>query len=173
MTIGELELTIGLILICACEYPVKEITTLSYKQLYRSVHNRRIAGVAGGIAEYFGVDPTPIRLLWLLAIILGGTGILVYLIAWLVIPEAPAAETAESQPANTDNSSLTEPAEGRDWFQNHRQTGFTYVGIFLILLGVFFLLNVILPWRLTRFSWAFLLVALGVLLIIPRQRGQK
>ncbi len=62
---------------------------MEYKRLYRSVNDRRITGVAGGIAEYFNVDPTLVRLGWVLAAFLIGGGILAYLIAWIVIPEAP------------------------------------------------------------------------------------
>jgi phage shock protein C len=62
---------------------------MEYKRLYRSVRDRRIAGVAGGIAEYFNVDPTLVRLGWLLAIFIIGGGLLAYLIAWIVIPDAP------------------------------------------------------------------------------------
>jgi phage shock protein C len=62
---------------------------MEYKRLYRSVRNRRIAGVAGGISEYFNVDPTLVRLGWVLAAFFIGGGILAYLIAWIVIPEAP------------------------------------------------------------------------------------
>jgi phage shock protein PspC (stress-responsive transcriptional regulator) len=59
------------------------------KRLYRSRDNRMIAGVCGGIGEYFDVDPTIIRLLWILFIFAGGAGILAYLVAWIVIPETP------------------------------------------------------------------------------------
>jgi phage shock protein C len=58
------------------------------KRLYRSKENRMIAGVCGGIAEYFNVDPTLIRLLWILAIFMGA-GILVYIVGWIIIPENP------------------------------------------------------------------------------------
>ena len=57
------------------------------KKLYRSKKNRVIAGVCGGLGEYFDVDPTLIRLIWILLTISGGTGILLYLIAWLIMPE--------------------------------------------------------------------------------------
>ena len=57
------------------------------KRLYRSKTNRVIAGVCGGIGEYTGVDPVIIRLLWAFFVFFMGTGILAYLIAWLVIPE--------------------------------------------------------------------------------------
>ena len=57
------------------------------KRLYRSKDNRVIAGVCGGIAEYFNVDPTVVRLAWIVFTLLGGSGILAYFIAWLIIPE--------------------------------------------------------------------------------------
>lgn len=60
------------------------------KRLYRSRKDRMIAGVCGGIAEYFNVDPTMVRLLWaVLTLISCGAGILGYIIAWIIIPEAP------------------------------------------------------------------------------------
>lgn len=58
-------------------------------KLYRSKKSRIIAGVCGGIGEYFKVDPTLIRLLWLLISIMGGSGIVAYIIAWIIIPEEP------------------------------------------------------------------------------------
>jgi phage shock protein C len=56
-------------------------------KLYRSKNNKIIAGVCGGIGEYFNVDPTLIRLLWLFISIMGGSGVLAYIIAWIIIPE--------------------------------------------------------------------------------------
>ena len=61
------------------------------KQLYKSNTDRKIAGVCGGIAEYFNIDPTLVRLLWVLFILLGGSGVLAYIICAFVIPEAPEA----------------------------------------------------------------------------------
>ncbi|AKB56043.1 Stress-responsive transcriptional regulator [Methanosarcina barkeri 227] len=56
--------------------------------MYRSKKNRIIAGVCGGLGEYFKVDPTLIRLLWLLISIVGtGSGLVAYIIAWIIIPE--------------------------------------------------------------------------------------
>jgi len=54
--------------------------------LYRSKRNRMIAGVAGGLAEYFGVDVILLRLLWLLSFFFGGAGLLIYIVAWIVMP---------------------------------------------------------------------------------------
>lgn len=65
------------------------------KRLYRSRQDCYIGGVAGGIAEYFDVDPTLVRLAWVLFGFMGG-GVLAYLIAWLVIPPAPEGEENEN-----------------------------------------------------------------------------
>ncbi|MBK6767202.1 MAG: PspC domain-containing protein [bacterium] len=52
----------------------------------RSSQEKKIAGVCGGFGEYFSVDPTLVRVLWILAVLLGGTGLLLYLILWIVMP---------------------------------------------------------------------------------------
>jgi len=62
-------------------------TKKKIKKLYRSKKNRMIAGVCGGIGEYFNTDPTLIRLLWVIFVLAGGSGILAYIIAWIIIPE--------------------------------------------------------------------------------------
>lgn len=62
---------------------------LTYKKLYRSRKEKIIAGVCGGLAEHFGIDPTWIRLIFILLAILGGTAVLVYLIMWLIVPLSP------------------------------------------------------------------------------------
>ena len=59
------------------------------KRLYRSTNNKMIAGVCGGVAEYFGLDPALVRLGWIVFCALGGSGVLAYIIAAIVIPKAP------------------------------------------------------------------------------------
>jgi phage shock protein C len=58
-------------------------------KLYLSDTNKKIGGVCGGLGEYFGVDPTLIRLIWILLIFLAGTGLIAYFIAWIIIPQRP------------------------------------------------------------------------------------
>jgi phage shock protein C len=58
-------------------------------RLTRSAHDRVLTGVAGGLGEYFAVDPTIVRLVWVLAAFLtGGVAILIYLAFWLIMPRA-------------------------------------------------------------------------------------
>ncbi len=61
----------------------------SDKRLSRSRSDRKLAGVCAGIADYFGWDPTLVRVGWIVLTLMGGSGILLYLILWLVMPEAP------------------------------------------------------------------------------------
>ena len=56
------------------------------KKLYRSYSSRMLCGVCGGIGEYFGIDPTLVRLAWAIFCLLGGAGIVFYIIAAIIIP---------------------------------------------------------------------------------------
>jgi phage shock protein C len=61
------------------------------KRLYRSRTDSQVAGVAAGLADYFETDPTMIRALFVILTLLGGPGILLYIILWVIMPEEPAA----------------------------------------------------------------------------------
>jgi phage shock protein PspC (stress-responsive transcriptional regulator) len=72
----------------------REAASGGARRLRRSRTDKRVAGICGGLAEYFGVDATPIRLLWVILSILCGAvvgGVLAYLVAWLIIPPPPDA----------------------------------------------------------------------------------
>jgi phage shock protein C len=62
------------------------------KRLYRSRDNRMIGGVAGGLGEYLGMDPTIVRLIFILLAFGVGSGVLAYLVMMLVVPEEPLGE---------------------------------------------------------------------------------
>lgn len=57
------------------------------KRLYRSNEHRMIAGVCGGLAEYYDMDPTIVRLIVVVAALAAGSGLLAYVLAWIIIPE--------------------------------------------------------------------------------------
>lgn len=57
------------------------------RKLYLSDKDRKIAGVCGGLADYFGIDSTIVRILWALAVLVSyGTGFILYLVFWLIVP---------------------------------------------------------------------------------------
>jgi phage shock protein C len=74
------------------------------RRLTRSTTDRKIAGICGGLAEYFGVDATLIRLLWVILSILCGAiigGVIAYLVTWLIIPRPAEAPLSTAVPAST------------------------------------------------------------------------
>jgi phage shock protein C len=70
-------------------YPVR-------RRLVRSTNDRKIAGVCAGLADYFDLDPTLIRVLWAVAVLCAGTGLLAYIILWIAVPEGPTGVAAPS-----------------------------------------------------------------------------
>jgi phage shock protein PspC (stress-responsive transcriptional regulator) len=63
------------------------MSNLAGKKLERPTAGRLVAGVAAGLAEYFGLDPVLVRVIFVAAVFIGGLGVLVYLAGWLLIPE--------------------------------------------------------------------------------------
>lgn len=64
-------------------------TQVRPKRLYRSQSSRLLAGVCGGIAEYFGWDPTVVRLVFLASLLLPGPQAVFYIVAWIIVPPEP------------------------------------------------------------------------------------
>jgi phage shock protein C len=81
---------------------------MSQRRMYRSTADRKIAGVAGGLAEYFGLDPTLVRVAWVLSVVAAGFGFLLYVILWIVLPEGP-----DGVPIGAGRSSAIAIAEER------------------------------------------------------------
>jgi phage shock protein C len=73
-----------------CAYCGKRVgAVLARKRLVRPRVGRKIAGVCAGLAEYFDLDVTLVRLIWLIVLIMGGVGLVPYIIGWIVMPEEP------------------------------------------------------------------------------------
>jgi phage shock protein C len=93
--------------ICGARQPAgsgPDATAQSYprKRLMRSSAGKKIAGVCGGLAEYFDLDPTVVRLIWFLSLFISfGTSVFAYIILWIVLPEAPAPAAAPSSSTST------------------------------------------------------------------------
>jgi len=80
------------------------MNTPATKRLYKSRTSRMIDGVCGGVAEYFGVDPTLVRIAWVLLTFMGGMGILLYLVAMIIVPKSPEAAPVASGDVSGKNS---------------------------------------------------------------------
>ena len=98
------------------------------RRLYRCRTDRRLAGVAAGVAEFFDLDPTLVRVLWFLSIFLGGLGVLLYIGMAIIVPLEPlsAEDAAREATVETEGHRHATRGTGR-WT--------TIVGIVLILFG--------------------------------------
>lgn len=141
------------------------------KRLYRSYTDKMLGGVCGGLGEYFDIDPVIIRVLFIVAVIFGGGGILAYIILWIVIPQKPFTIPKFNQESSNETNPNTEQSTNDNSFRNfviekRRMNKNTLAGIILIFFGVLFLLDNFLP----RFSfhdlWPLILIGIGFALIL-------
>ncbi len=156
-------------------------------RLYRIMNGKVIGGVAGGLAEYFGMDPTIIRILFILLTIMGGGGLLIYIILWIVVPEKynvynpySANYNKPSSPSGTDTgigetyagySAGVPPVIRPDVVnaqpdKGRKLDGSLIAGLVLILIGGFFLFERIIPSLSFHHFWPLLLVLIGAVMII-------
>ena len=138
------------------------------KKIYRSRKDSIIGGVCGGIAEYFDIDPTLIRLLAILVVFLGGVGVIAYIIAWVIIPQNPEQE------AKMDKKNTPEEYVGADQ-EAGKEDNQRYVwgGLILIFLGLFFLLRSFFPRFILINFWPVILVIVGIALILQSFSRKK
>ena len=147
-----------------------------YKKLYRSVTDKMVGGVCGGLAEYFDIDPVIVRLIFVLAVIFGGSGILAYIILWIIIPEKPYIITPFNPTQQTPNPTGENSAEEKKSENNQFNMNFQfqkpasnksiYAGAFLILLGGIFLLDNFIPHFHFGDFWPLILIGLGLAIIL-------
>lgn len=143
------------------------------RRLTRSRTDTILGGVAAGLAEYLRTDPALVRIAWAILVPLtGGAALLAYVVAWIVVPEAPGethepAPAAEEEPAD-DATRPDEPAPASRSEIGDRAG--ILVGVGLILLGAWFLAREYLPdinWNLV---WPLILVGIGVLVLVNAGR---
>lgn len=127
---------------------------MANNKLYRDSNNKVLGGVCSGLANYFNLDVTLVRVLFVVAFLFASFGFWLYIILWIVIPVEGARQSAfsgqQSEPiVNVHNS----------------KTSAIFAGIIVILIGLLFLINNFIPiswvWRL----WPLILIVIGILMI--------
>ena len=138
-------------------------------RLYRSTTDKIIGGVSGGLGDYLNIDPVIIRIAFVLLAVFGGSGVLVYIIMWIVIPEQKYYFGSKvNENVNPDQATNTEAnPEAEPGSENRRKNTSLIAGIALIAFGLLFLLDRLIPMYNLWDFWPLLLVAAGVLLIKP------
>jgi phage shock protein C len=145
------------------------------RRLYRCRDNRVLAGVAAGVAEFFGLDPTLVRVLWFLSIFAGGISLLLYIGLAIIVPLEPlsaeAAAKAAAEAAATEAGAVPE-AHRHATRGSGRWT--TFVGFVLILFGTLALIDRFLPaLDLEHFIVPAFAIGIGAFLIFNAARREQ
>jgi len=150
-------------------------------KLYRSTKDRVIGGVCGGIAEYFDIDSTLVRLLAILIFFMGGTGIIAYIIGWIIIPQNPNGNTEDNpdkkemikekitKGADNTTKKAEENLSEESSKDNSGKNRNIFLGIILIIAGLIFMGNTFFPW-ITWVAWGIfwpvIIIVAGLVIMI-------
>jgi phage shock protein PspC (stress-responsive transcriptional regulator) len=126
--------------------PEQKPATVAERRLYRSNRDSVVAGISGGLGEYFAIDPVWFRIGFVVLAFGGGSGFLIYLLMWLVIPKAPDGYI----PPSADRGKLT---------------GAAVVGVVFMIVGTIALINTISP-SLGQYVWPMIFLLGGLALIL-------
>lgn len=161
------------------------------KRLYISNKDKKIAGVCGGIAEYFGIDSTLVRLAWILFVFAGGAGIIGYILAALIMPKPPvnyglnksSEEMDEDyidleeieEPHNYEESDDAESTADQEKNSAKKNNTTQYVlGFILLFLGISLLSNQFFFWNIfsIRHMASLGLIGVGVIVILNETKNR-
>jgi phage shock protein PspC (stress-responsive transcriptional regulator) len=125
-----------------------------------------LGGVGGGVAEYFDIDPTIVRIIFVVTLFLGGGGFLAYIIMWIVVPEEPFVIIPPDTSTGQNTTGETTGPNPQVAYEYHRKKRGSIAGMVLIIIGVLFLLDNFFP----RFDfgdyWPLILIAIGAGLLM-------
>ncbi len=150
------------------------------KKLYRSTTDKMLGGVAGGLADYFDIDSTLVRVLFIVVVFLGGGGIIAYIILWIVVPqkpyEIPKNPFSQTPPEGETGSNFSSTENKSDSFgvsngsvassMTQSSNKQIWIAIVLMVIGSLLLLDNIFP----RFNfdhyWPVILIGIGIGLLL-------
>ena len=137
------------------------------RRLYRCRDNRRLAGVAAGVAEFFDLDPTLVRVLWFLSIFVGGLGVLLYIGMAIIVPLEPLSAEAAAREATVETEGHRHATRGGGHWT-------TIVGLVLILFGSLAFVDRFLPGLdVKHFVVPFGAILIGALLVASAIRREQ
>jgi phage shock protein C len=143
-------------------------------KLYRSKKDCVIGGVCGGIAEYFDIDPTLVRLLAILIFFFGGSGIIAYIIGWIIIPQNPNGNTEDNSENKGEIEGKTKKGTDKsskkveENLSEERLKGII-LGVIFIIAGLVFMMGTLFPW-ITWIAWGtfwpVIIIVVGLIIMI-------
>lgn len=160
------------------------------KKLYRSPGDKILGGVCGGFAEYFEVDSTLVRLIFILVTVFGGAGIIIYILFWLLMPKNPGepallneervkefAEDIKEKAQNLAQNFKKEPevSTPKEQKEVNKRHG-SLLGWILVAAGALLLLKNIFPWAFGFYAsqyWPVVPFVIGLVLILRSNSKEK
>ncbi len=142
------------------------------KRLYRSKQDKMIAGVCGGIGEYFQVDPVWVRLIAVLLVIANGIGILLYIAGWIIIPENPKQKDTKKTKVEDVADQVVKHAKDKKTHKvvkEKKGRNSFLLGLILVIIGASFLLNNFVSWFSFKYVWPILIILLGLHILFGRK----
>lgn len=133
------------------------------KKLYKSSNDKVLAGVCGGMAEYFAVDTVVVRLAWVVFTLVGGAGLIAYIIAAIIMPANPAYSSIE------DNYTRPEDPGTRPERKDSSRSTSIVLGAILVLFGAFVLAKDLIPWIPKDIFLAAILIGLGIFFLVRKK----
>lgn len=137
--------------------------------LYRSTHDTMIGGVAAGLAEYLNIDPTLVRIIFILLVLVGGGGLILYIILWIVLPtdQHILSSPKNQNPMEEHKNPEAEKHESlkHDPRFKKKDDGSLIAGLILITLGVIFLVIRYFPRIDFGDLWPVILIVVGIVLL--------
>lgn len=156
------------------EEPQNQESSQMRKNLTRSSSNIVVAGVAAGLAEYLNIDPVIIRIAFVLITIWGGSGLLLYIILWIIMPEEKKTYKSSEEMVKSNAQQIKEKVQdiaGDITTTANKENPRVLAGIVLLVLGVLFLLSTFGVFNIFQFFrgeqlWPLVLVVLGIILLV-------
>ena len=146
-------------------------------RLYRSQSDSIIAGVCGGLGNYLNVDPVIFRILFVVALLIGGSGFLVYIILWIVVPQEDAplinSKTSNNNTMTDETKTNETNAPSEPNKKPQKNDGNLWGGLILISLGAIFLIDRFVPHIDFGDLWPLILIVIGVILITKSYQQTK
>ncbi len=169
------------------------------KRLYRSRENRMVSGVAGGLSEYFDVDPVIVRALFLITTLGGGTGLIAYIVLWIIVPLRPyqfsdpnydytgkskkseGTEVSDEDDSNPQNDNIYENYSANSGIHNEYREDNTreknnsklVFGAILVIIGILFLLDNVFVFMSFNHLWPIALVLLGAFMLYQAMSNKE
>ena len=152
------------------------------KSLTRSKINKVFAGVCGGLGEYFDIDPVIVRLIFVAITLLGGAGVLAYIVMWIIVPESGQKSYAETIKKDIDEKKTNKNGksetgeriakEVKEAVAKRKNDGPYLIGAILILLGLIFLAQNFFSFIDFDKLWPLILVVVGLGILLSSAEGR-